>query len=35
MDIVDLEDKYEGEDCVCLEGWSDEMKDAGNHSTRI
>ncbi len=30
MEIVDLEEKYEGEYCVCLEGWSDEMKDAGN-----
>jgi len=30
MDVIDLEEKYEGEYFVCLEGWSDEMKDAGN-----
>ncbi len=30
MDIIDLEDKFEGEYCVCLESWSEEMKDAGH-----
>ncbi|MHB8055258.1 MAG: GNAT family N-acetyltransferase [Candidatus Aminicenantales bacterium] len=31
MEIIDLDERYEGDYFVCLEGWSDEMKDAGNH----
>ncbi|MCK4907296.1 MAG: GNAT family N-acetyltransferase, partial [Spirochaetes bacterium] len=31
MKIIDLSDKYEELYYVCLEDWSDEMKDAGNH----
>lgn len=31
MKIEDLTDKYLDSYCVCLEDWSDEMKDAGNH----
>ena len=31
MKIEDLTDKYLDTYCVCLEDWSDEMKEAGNH----
>jgi N-acetylglutamate synthase-like GNAT family acetyltransferase len=31
MEIVDLTPKYEDIYCLCLEDWSDEMKEAGNH----
>jgi len=31
MEIINLDEKYEGDYFVCLEGWSDEMKEAGNH----
>lgn len=31
MKIIDLEKKYESLYMVCLEDWSDEMKEAGNH----
>ena len=31
MRIVDLSEEYEGNYFVCLEDWSDEMKEAGNH----
>jgi len=30
MDIIDLNEKYLGDDLVCLEGWSDEIKEGGN-----
>ena len=31
MEIIDLEEKYKGTYFVCLEDWSDEMKEAGDH----
>ncbi len=31
MDIIDLDEKYKETFMVCLEDWSDEMKEAGNH----
>jgi len=31
MEIIDLEEKYKETYLVCLEDWSDEMKEAGNH----
>ena len=31
MEIIDLEKKYQEKYFVCLEDWSEEMKDAGNH----
>lgn len=31
MEIVDLTDKYQENYFVCLEDWSDEIKEAGNH----
>ena len=31
MKIIDLEDKYLQEYFMCLEEWSDEIKEAGNH----
>ena len=31
MRIVDLTEEYEGSYFVCLEDWSDEMREAGNH----
>lgn len=31
MKIIDLEEKHEESYFVCLEGWSDEMKEAGDH----
>jgi GNAT superfamily N-acetyltransferase len=31
MEIIDLNEKYEGDYFVCLEDWSDEIKEAGNH----
>ena len=31
MDIIDLEEKYQEKYFVCLEDWSIEMKEAGNH----
>ena len=32
--IVDLADQYEDSYLVCLEDWSDEMKEAGDHKAR-
>ncbi|MDF1594705.1 MAG: GNAT family N-acetyltransferase [Acidimicrobiia bacterium] len=34
MDIVDLSDQYEKSYLVCLEDWSDEMAEAGDHKAR-
>ncbi len=31
MDVIDLDEKYKETFLVCLEDWSDEMKEAGNH----
>lgn len=31
MKIIDLNDDYKDSYCMCLEDWSDEMKEAGNH----
>jgi N-acetylglutamate synthase-like GNAT family acetyltransferase len=31
MEIIDLTEEYKDKFFVCLEDWSDEMKDAGNH----
>jgi len=31
MQIVDLSEKYLGTYCQCLEEWSDDIKEAGNH----
>jgi GNAT superfamily N-acetyltransferase len=31
MKIIDLDERYEGDYFVCLEGWSDEIKEGGNH----
>ena len=31
MEIVDLTEKYHKAYFCCLEEWSDEMKEAGNH----
>jgi GNAT superfamily N-acetyltransferase len=31
MEIIDLSNEYAPAYCKCLEEWSDEMKDAGNH----
>jgi len=31
MKIIDLEEKYNGLYFMCLEDWSDEMREAGNH----
>jgi N-acetylglutamate synthase-like GNAT family acetyltransferase len=31
MDIIDLTEKYHRQYFCCLEDWSDEMKEAGNH----
>lgn len=31
MKIINLDEKYFDIFCVCLEDWSDEMKEAGNH----
>ena len=31
MEILDLGDAYVGTYCKCLEDWSEEMKDAGDH----
>ena len=31
MEIVDLSEEYEKTYLVCLEDWSDEMKEAGDH----
>ena len=31
MKIIDLEDKYLQEYFMCLEEWSDEIQEAGNH----
>ena len=31
MQIIDLEDKYNDLYFMCLEDWSDEIKEAGNH----
>ncbi|MFX0070993.1 MAG: GNAT family N-acetyltransferase [Candidatus Hermodarchaeota archaeon] len=31
MDVIDLNEKYKETYMVCLEEWSDEMKEAGNH----
>lgn len=34
MRILDLSEKYEDIYCVCLEDWSQEMKEAGDHKAR-
>lgn len=34
MRIVDLSDRYEDSYLVCLEDWSDEMEEAGDHKAR-
>ncbi len=34
MDIIDINEDYEATYCVCLEDWSDEMHDAGDHKAR-
>jgi len=31
MEIIDLNEKYEGDYFTCLEDWSDEIKEGGNH----
>ena len=31
MHIIDLDERYEGDYFACLEGWSDEIKEGGNH----
>lgn len=31
MKVIDLDDNYKGTYLVCLEDWSDEMKEAGDH----
>jgi len=31
MEIIDLKEEHKALYCACLEDWSDEMKDAGNH----
>jgi len=31
MDIIDLNEKYQGTYFACLEDWSDEIKEGGNH----
>ena len=33
MEIVDLTEKMLNGYLVCLEDWSEDMKDAGNHKT--
>ncbi len=33
MEIIDITDEYSETYCKCLEEWSEEMKDAGNHKT--
>jgi len=34
MEIIDLTEKYLGQYFVCLEDWSDEIKEGGNHKER-
>jgi GNAT superfamily N-acetyltransferase len=34
MDIIDLNPEHEAEYIQCLEDWSDEMKEAGDHKSR-
>jgi len=34
MEIIDLDEKYKEVFMVCLEDWSDEMKEAGNHKKK-
>ena len=31
MEIIDLVEEYENTYCMCLEDWSDEMKEAGDY----
>jgi hypothetical protein len=31
MEIVDLTEEYQDKYFVCLEDWSEEVKEAGNH----
>jgi hypothetical protein len=31
MEIIDLTEEYQDKFFVCLEDWSEEMKEAGNH----
>ncbi|MDH4220795.1 MAG: hypothetical protein OEW23_18725, partial [Candidatus Aminicenantes bacterium] len=31
MEIIDLSEKYLNNYCVCLEDWSEDMKEAGDH----
>jgi len=34
MEIIDLDEKHLGDYLVCLESWSDEIKEAGDHKER-
>ena len=34
MQIIDLEEKYNDLYFMCLEDWSDEMKEAGGHKDK-
>ncbi|TSA25664.1 MAG: hypothetical protein D4R67_09550 [Bacteroidetes bacterium] len=34
MEIIDLSPEYESLYCCCLEDWSDEMKEAGDHKDK-
>lgn len=34
MQIIDINEDYEATYCVCLEDWSEEMHDAGDHKAR-
>ena len=34
MEIVDLSPEHEGLYCLCLEDWSDEIREAGDHKAR-
>lgn len=34
VEIIDLSEKYRHDYCVCLEDWSDEIKEAGDHKER-
>lgn len=34
MRVIDLADNYKKTYMVCLEDWSEEMKEAGNHNKR-
>ena len=34
MKIIDLDEKHEGLYFLCLEDWSDEIKEAGDHKAK-